>query len=50
MHFPEPLADLGLDLLDSFLLDGLLRGWTPQLFFSDLQQQVAKARAAAPPG
>jgi hypothetical protein len=30
-----PAAELGPDLLDGFLLDGLLRGWTPRMFFDD---------------
>jgi len=34
----EPAAELGLDLLDSFLLDGLLKGWTPRMFFDDLRK------------
>jgi hypothetical protein len=34
----EPLADLGLDLLDAFLLDGLTKGWTPRMFFDDLNK------------
>jgi hypothetical protein len=34
----EPATGLGLDLLDSFLLDGLLKGWTPRMFFDDLRK------------
>lgn len=34
----EKAADFGLDLLDSFLLDGLLKGWTPRMFFDDLKK------------
>jgi hypothetical protein len=36
----EPFADFGLDLLDSFLLDGLLRGWTPRLFLNQLTREL----------
>jgi hypothetical protein len=38
----EPLADLGLDLLDAFLLEGLTKGWTPRMFFDDLEKINAK--------
>jgi len=38
----EPIADFGLDLLDSFLLDGLLRGWTPRLFLSQLGRSLGR--------
>lgn len=31
-------ADLGLGLLDSYLLDGMLRGWTPRAFVSELRK------------
>jgi hypothetical protein len=34
----EPAAEFGLDLLDGFLLDGLLKGWTPRMFFDDLRK------------
>ena len=40
----EPVADLGLDLLDSFLLDGLLRGWTPRLFLNQLARELTRDR------
>lgn len=33
----DPAVDVGLDLLDSFLLDGLTKGWTPRMFFDDLR-------------
>jgi len=34
----ESVADLGLDLLDNFLLDGLLKGWSPRMYFDDLKK------------
>lgn len=34
----EPLVDLGLDLVDAFLLERLLKGWTPRIFLDDLRQ------------
>jgi hypothetical protein len=34
----EPAAEFGLDLVDNFLLDRLLRGWTPRMFFDDLKK------------
>lgn len=33
----DRLVDLGLDILDEFLLDGLRKGWHPRLFFDDLR-------------
>ncbi|MBS1001690.1 hypothetical protein JK169_11855 [Acetobacter persici] len=36
----EPLADIGLDLLDAYLLDGLLTGWTPRMFFADIKSEI----------
>lgn len=34
----EPAADLGLDLLDEFMLSGLTKGWTPKMFFDDISR------------
>jgi hypothetical protein len=34
----EPLTDLGLDLIDEFVLSGLTNGWTPKMFFDDLER------------
>jgi hypothetical protein len=34
----DPAADLGLDLLDEFLISGLTKGWTPRMFFDDLRK------------
>jgi hypothetical protein len=34
----EPAADLGLDLLDAFLLGKVTKGWTPRMFFDDLKR------------
>lgn len=34
----EPLTDLGLDLIDEFVLSGLTNGWTPKMFFDDLKR------------
>lgn len=34
----EPAADLGLDLLDEFVLSGLTKGWTPRMFFDDISK------------
>jgi hypothetical protein len=31
-------ADLTLDLVDEFLLNGLTKGWTPRMFFDDLRK------------
>jgi len=34
----EPTADIGLDMLDEFVLSGLTKGWTPKLFFDDIEK------------
>jgi hypothetical protein len=34
----EPVTDWGLDLVDEFILSGLTKGWTPQMFFDDLRK------------
>lgn len=34
----EPAIDIGLDLLDEFALGGRLKGWTPKMFFSDMEK------------
>lgn len=39
----DPLADLGLDLLDTYVLDGLTKGWTPKIFFDDLERLAGDA-------
>ncbi|HEY5339192.1 MAG TPA: hypothetical protein VIJ85_13375 [Rhizomicrobium sp.] len=33
----DPAVDVGLDLLDSFLLEGIVKGWTPRMFFDDVR-------------
>ncbi|WP_050453458.1 hypothetical protein [Candidatus Burkholderia verschuerenii] len=39
----DPLADVSLDLLDTFVLDGLTKGWTPKIFFDDLERLAGDA-------
>lgn len=34
----EPAADIGLDMLDEFVLSGLTKGWTPKMFFEDVEK------------
>ncbi len=34
----EPVVDPGLDLVDEFLLDGLLKGWTPRMFVEEMAE------------
>ncbi|MEB0276868.1 hypothetical protein, partial [Cryobacterium sp. 5B3] len=34
----ECAADVGLDMLDEHLLDGVLKGWTPRVFIEKLSQ------------
>lgn len=36
--FIEPAADVALDLVDEFLIDGLTKGWTPRMFIDDLRE------------
>lgn len=38
----EGAADIGLDLLDEYLLNGLLKGWTPKVFIEKLDQATRK--------
>ena len=44
----EPAADFGLDLLDEFVLSGLMKGWTPKIFFDDVRklEKFNKANSA----
>lgn len=37
-----PTADMGLDLLDEFVLSGLRKGWTPKIFFDDIEKLKRK--------
>jgi hypothetical protein len=34
----QPLTDIGLGLLDMYLLEGLLKGWQPKLFINEYQK------------
>ena len=43
--FLEPIADFGLDLLDEFVLSGLAKGWTPKLFFDDVEKRIQSNKA-----
>ncbi|WP_455928780.1 hypothetical protein [Pseudomonas fluorescens] len=36
----EPVADVGLDLMDEFLISGLTKGWTPKMFIEDFRKLV----------
>lgn len=36
----EPVVDIGLDLVDQFLLNGLLKGWTPRMFIDSLRLEA----------
>ena len=38
----EPAADFGLEMLDTFVLDGLLMGWTPKLFMNRLGRELGR--------
>lgn len=34
----SPSADLGLDLIDLYFINGLTKGWTPRIFIDELKQ------------
>jgi hypothetical protein len=38
----EPALDLGLDFLDTYILDGLLKGWSPKIFIEELNSLISK--------
>lgn len=34
----EPALSFGLDLVDEYLINGLTKGWTPRMFFSEIKK------------
>lgn len=38
----EGAADTGLDLMDQYLLDGMMKGWTPKVFIEKLEKEYRK--------
>lgn len=38
----EPIADFGIDIVDTFVLDGLLKGWNPKHFFDEDISKIIK--------
>lgn len=44
----EPAADFGLDMLDEFVLSGLMKGWTPKIFFDDLAKLEKSNKSMQP--
>lgn len=32
----EPVADIGLDMVDTYFLEGLIKGWNPRMYFDSL--------------
>jgi hypothetical protein len=42
--FLEPAADVALDLVDQFVVDGLTKGWTPRIFMDDLRDLSSDAQ------
>jgi len=42
---PEVAADLGVHLIDSFLLERWLRGWSPRMFFNEVERALEKAES-----
>jgi hypothetical protein len=43
----DKAADFGLDMLDEFLLDGLLKGWHPRMFIDDVRRLSKRNYASA---
>jgi hypothetical protein len=39
-----PLSSLGLGLFDTYILDGILKGWNPQLFVDEIRKQQSLDR------
>ncbi|WP_158920945.1 hypothetical protein [Acidisphaera sp. S103] len=44
-RLPEITAELGLHLIDSFLLDRWLHGWSPRMFFNEVERVIGKGEA-----
>lgn len=44
----EPAADLGLDMLDEFVLSGLTKGWTPKMFLEDIDKLEKSNKSMQP--
>ena len=38
--FAAPMFNYGLNLLDTYILDGLINGWTPRHYFNFLRKQI----------
>lgn len=38
----DPALTVALDSVDEFLLDGLIKGWTPRMFFSEIEKMGVK--------
>ncbi|MBS1521601.1 MAG: hypothetical protein JST50_11425 [Bacteroidetes bacterium] len=36
--FLGPISDLGLGLFDTYILDGILKGWNPQMFVDEIRK------------
>lgn len=36
----DPVADIGLDMLDTYYLDGLTKGWTPRLYLNKIKEKT----------
>lgn len=43
----EPAADIGIDLIDEFFLDGLAKGWSPRIFFDDIKEAAFNQKGTA---
>jgi len=35
-------ADFGLSLLDTYVLDGILKGWNPRMFVDEIKNEVSE--------
>lgn len=41
----EPVADLGLNFIDTYFLDGLIKGWQPKLFINEYEKIINKTKS-----
>ncbi|WP_462255011.1 hypothetical protein [Ferruginibacter sp.] len=41
-------AELGLSMLDTYVLDGILKGWNPRMFVDDIKNEVADEQKLNP--
>lgn len=42
--FLGPISDLGLGLFDTYILDGILKGWNPQMFVDQIRKSQSSSK------